>query len=146
MTKAGAQELYKWLTTAWPLVIKPGAKEEWKQAKVRELYKTYSAYEDAEVFRAFQKWTEANEKFPTTKNIITELEFARALRYTADPNQLYPMMVIHDDGGEAMVFYNGKAIFTWNEFLNIPRNINHLDPIEWERRFKKRREKILSQL
>lgn len=146
MTKKGAQSVYIWLTTAWPLVIKPGAPDDWKRAKMRELYDTFAAYDDAEVLKAFQKWTELNDKFPTTKNIITELEFARAQGVRVIPQGVYSMPVIHDDGTEALVWYGGKAAFTWNEFKAVPRNVDHLDPDEWERRYLKRRDAVLRRL
>lgn len=146
MTQQGVQELYMWLSTAWPLVIRPGADPDWKIAKQRELYKTFRAYEDAEVHAAFQKWTSENEKFPTTKNIINEIVWSRKLHRKADPKKTYQMEKILDDGTEFVVMFNGKISFTWDEFTALPSNPEHLSPEEWERRFKVRRKAVLSRL
>lgn len=147
MTKQGVKELYMWLTASWPLVIKPGASEDFQTAKLEELYKTYKAYNDVEVRAAFEKWAEENEKFPTTKNIITEIRFAKARAgKLVDPQKRYVMERIYDDGTEYMVSHNGKATFTWTEFVNLPCNPDHIDPEEWERRFKARRKAILAKL
>lgn len=145
MTQKGVQELYMWLMAAWPLVIKPGASESFQKAKMQELFKTYKEYSDEEVRGAFEKWTEENDKFPTTKQILTEIKWARARKNTkhTDPTARYNMEIITDDGTEYMVMWNGKASFTLEEFMNIPRNKEHLDPEEWERRYKIRRKQIL---
>lgn len=145
MTQRGAQELYMWLMAAWPLVIKPNASESFQIAKIQELFKTYKEYSDEEVAAAFQRWTDEHEKFPTTKNIITEIKWARARKNTkrVDPEARYNMEIIADDGTEYMVVWNGKASFTLEEFVNMPRNKEHLDPEEWERRYKIRRKQIL---
>lgn len=142
MTKDGVKSLYLWLTTAWPLVIRPGADDSWKQAKLRELYATYSDYEDGEVCRAFQKWTEENDKFPTTKNILNEIKWAKAAEIAKeDDNQLYSMDVIYADGNEW-----SYGMFTRADFINHPRNKDHLTPEEWERRYKIRRREILNRI
>ena len=148
MTRRGVIELYLWLTAAWPLVIKPGASETFQKAKQEELYKTFKEYGDEEVRTAFEKWTDENEKFPTTKNIINEIRWAKALKSGRRPNpaERYAMELITDDGTEYMVEYGGKASFSWDEFLNIPRNRDKLDPVEWERRYKARRKRILAEL
>lgn len=148
MTQRGAQELYMWLMAAWPLVIKANASEAFQKAKMQELFKTYREYTDEEVSNAFQVWTENNEKFPTTKNIITEIKWARARKggKRVDPTARYNMEVIDDDGTERMVWWNGKCSFTLEEFVNMPRNKDHLDPEEWERRFKARRKQVLDNL
>ena len=145
MTQKGAQELYMWLMAAWPLVIKANASEAFQKAKMQELFKTYKEYTDEEVSNAFQVWTENNEKFPTTKNIINEIKWSRVRKHgkQADPEARYNMEVIADDGTEYMVCWNGKASFTLEEFINMPRNKEHLAPEEWERRFKIRRKSIL---
>ena len=134
-----------WLMAAWPLVIKPNASESFQIAKIQELFKTYKEYSDEEVAAAFQRWTDEHEKFPTTKNIITEIKWARARKNTkrVDPEARYNMEIIADDGTEYMVVWNGKASFTLEEFVNMPRNKEHLDPEEWERRYKIRRKQIL---
>lgn len=145
MTQQGVAELYLWLMASWPLVIKPGASESFQKAKMRELYDTFREYTDAEVSGAFKKWTDENEKFPTTKNIISEIKWARIRKSgkAVDPAQLYVMERILEDGTEYMVTHNGKAAFTWDEFVDLPGNTEHLDPEEWERRFNVRRRRIL---
>lgn len=147
MTSQGVNELYQYLGAAWPLVIKPGADPEWKRAKVRELYQTYKDYDDAEVLAAFQKWTTNSEKFPTTKNIINEIMWAHSEKVkliTGDGT--YQMEYIDDAGTEFLVSYGGKINFTVVEFVNLPRNKEHLTPEEWERRLKARRKYIKNKL
>lgn len=148
MTRRGTTELYLWLTAAWPLVIRPGASETFQRAKQEELYKTFKEYGDEEVRTAFEKWTDENDKFPTTKNIINEIRWAQALKAgrRPDPTMRYSMDIIMEDGTEYMIEYGGKAAFTWDEFINIPRNKDRLDPVEWERRFRARRKRILAEL
>lgn len=147
MTKQGIMELYMYLSTAWPLVVRPGADENWKRAKMNELYRTWRDFEDMDVIEAFQKWTREQEKFPTTKNIINEIEWAHVKnRRTVDGPVAFQMERIRDDGTEFIVMHNGKVNFTWNEFLQIPCNTQHLDPEEWDRRFKARRKHILKEL
>lgn len=143
MTIQGVNELYQYLGAAWPLVIKPGVDEAWKKAKVRELYTTYSDYRDEEVLAAFQKWTEENEKFPTTKNILNEIKWARWLKVGAkQENEIYwPMDIIYDDGNEWTY-----GSFKREDFVNHPKNPDHLQPEEWERRFNARRRAILAKL
>lgn len=145
MTQKGAADMYMWLMAAWPQVIKSNSSEAFQNAKIRELYKTYEDYTDEEVSSAFQKWTDENEKFPTTKNIINEIKWARVRKsgQRVDPAERYTMECISDDGTEYMVMWNGKASFTLEEFINMPRNKDHLTPDEWERRYKARRKKIL---
>lgn len=145
MTQQGAADMYMWLMAAWPQVIKSNSSEAFQNAKIRELFKTYEGYTDEEVSNAFQKWTDENEKFPTTKNIINEIKWARVRKSgkPVDPTERYTMEIIEDDGTEYMVMWNGKASFTLEEFVNMPRNKDHLTPDEWERRFKARRKKIL---
>lgn len=145
MTQQGAADMYMWLMAAWPQVIKSNSSEAFQNAKIRELFKTYEGYTDEEVSNAFQKWTEENEKFPTTKNIINEIKWGRVRKSGkhVDPTERFNMEFITDDGTEYMVMWNGKASFTLEEFMNMPRNKDHLTPDEWERRFRARRKKIL---
>lgn len=147
MTKDGVQQLYMYLGAAWPQVIRPGVDEAWKRAKLQELYQTFREYKDDEVQAAFMVWTEANDKWPTTKNIITEIKLIRAERAGIAPEagKLYQMQVIFDDGNEYAVMVDGKINFTWDEFINIPRNTEHLTPDEWDRRYQKRRSQVLSE-
>lgn len=142
MTNKGVAELYMWLTTAWPLVIRPGADDEWKRAKMRDLARVYFEYTDAEVLEAFQKWTDENEKFPTTKNILTEIRWARLKRMKrAENEELHPMDIIYPDGNEYSYGFFKRA-----DFVDHPRNPEHLSPEEWERRFNASRNRILRKL
>ena len=74
MTNEGVKSLYLWLSAAWPEKIRPGVDDTWKRAKLIEMYGTWKEYDDAEVMEAYQKWTEENSKFPTTHDIINEIE------------------------------------------------------------------------
>lgn len=143
MTGEGVKQLYMWLSTAWPLVIRPGVDESWKQAKLRELYTTYEKYRDAEVIEAFQKWTEEHDKYPTTKNIINEIEWAQRLRASGgrENTELWDMSFIKDNGEEW-----SYGAFRRDAFVTHPRNPDHLQPEEWERRYKIRRRQVLNRL
>lgn len=132
MTSQGVNELYQYLGAAWPTVIRPGVDEGWKVAKIRELYQTYKDYTDTEVLKAFQKWTQENDKFPTTKAIINELKWAQIRKTTAgrENEERWPMSWIDKDGNE---WSYGNYIRS--DFLQHPKNKDHLQPEEWERRF-----------
>lgn len=147
MTTQGVQQLYMYLGAAWPQVVRPGIDEAWKRAKLQELYQTYRHYEDEEVQAAFMAWTEANDKWPTTKNIITEIKWARVKKAGRDPEdgKLYQMPIMLKNGTESVVMVDGKINFTWDEFVNVPRNKEHLTPDEWEKRFVKWRRQVLSE-
>lgn len=139
MTQQGVVSLYEYLGAAWPLVIRPGVDDQWKRSKYRELFQTYRSYTDEEVLAAFQKWTEENEKFPSTKNILNEIKWARTIKVGRKENEiLWPMDIIYSDGTEY-----SYGSFTRSEFVNHPRNTEHLQPEEWERRFRKTRNRIL---
>lgn len=146
MTKQGVKDLYLWLTASWPLVIKPGASEAFQAAKMNELYETFKEYNDGQVHAAFQKWTADNEKFPTTKNIINEIAWATVSSKARDTGELYMLERIDQDGTETVASYGGKILFTWNEFLQLPANKEHLTPDEWERRYKIRRRQVLENI
>lgn len=143
MTGDGVKQLYMWLSTAWPLVIRPGADESWKQAKLRSLYTTYEKYTDKEVSEAFQKWTEENDKYPTTKNILNEIQWARRMKATGgkETEQSWPMDFIKDDGAEWTY-----GFFKRDAFVMHPKNPDHLQPEEWERRYKIRRKQVLDRI
>lgn len=142
MTSGGVENLYMYLSTAWPLVIRPGAEPEWKRAKMRELYRTYEHYEDAEVLAAFQKWTNEQEKFPTTKNIMNELKWLQLKKSRKQENEeLWPMDFMAKDGTEW-----SYGLFRRLEFVNHPRNPEHLEPEEWERRFVLTRRRIMDKI
>lgn len=143
MTILGVEELYLWLTTAWPLVVKPGATEKWKRAKMQELHKTYRDYKDEDVMEAFQKWTEENERFPTTKNIINEIKWAAEKKHAGgrENEQLWYMDYITSDGTEWTY-----GSFRRSEFVNHPKNPDHIQPEEWERNYRKVRNQILNRL
>lgn len=147
MTTQGVQELYMALSIGWPHVVRPGADEEWKRAKVRDLYRTFEAYPDEDVLEAVNKWKTEQEKYPTTKNIINEIEWLHVRRKAAQPQAgTYQMERIRDDGTEFVVSVGGKINFTWSEFLHLPGNPEHLGPEEWRRRFEARRKRILARL
>ena len=112
-------------------------------AKMRELYKTYKEYTDEEVLAAFQKWTEENEKFPTTKNVLNEIKWARRLKMPkGKENVIYwPMDVIYENGNEWTY-----GSFKREAFVDHPKNPDHLQPEEWERRFKLRRRAIMARV
>lgn len=142
MTKEGVKTLYSWLSVAWPLVIRAGSDDSWKQAKLRELYATYADYTDGEVCTAFQKWTDENNKFPTTHDILNEIKWARATEYSKkNDTELYSLDVIYADGNEW-----SYGMFTRADFINHPRNKEHLTPEEWERRYNIRRREILNRI
>lgn len=147
MTSKGINDLYLWLSVSWPLIVKPNADEEWRDAYIRNLSKTYKKYTDKEVMTAFQRWAEDNEKYPTTKDILNILEWGRVKdKVKAASPETYQMNVIMDDGTEYVIEHDGKINFTWNEFLDLPRNKDRLDPDEWERRFRIRRKRVLDAL
>lgn len=147
MTAKGIEDLYMWLSVSWPLIVKPNVDDAWRDAYIRNLSKTYRKYTDKEVIGAFQKWAENNEKYPTTKDILNILEWGRIKdKVKANSSETYQMNIITDEGIEYVVQYNGKINFTWNEFLDLPRNKDRLDPDEWERRFRDRRRRILSRV
>lgn len=147
MTQDGAIKLYQWLTTAWSLVVRPEAPDSWRKAKIRELYDTYKEYKDDEVLSAFKRWTEKEPKYPTTSDIINEIKWYQVKsKIKTTEGATYQMPVIFEDGNEYVIEYNGKISFTWEEFKNIPRNKEHLDPDEWERRYNIRRKHILGRL
>lgn len=143
MTSGGVQELYMQMSVAWPLVIKPGADAEWKRAKLQNMYKSFKEYEDAEVLEAFSKWTAEQEKFPTTKNLISEIEWARKRKWTKnrENEELWPMDIITKDGIEW-----SYGLFKRADFIENPHNPEHLQPEEWERRFNLTRKRIIDKL
>ena len=143
MTKPGAQTLYMWLMVAWPLVIKPGASDSFVEAKVNELFTTYRKYRDEDVIAAFQRWTEEHDKFPTTKNIINELKWAERMKNVGnrETTELWSMDIIKDNGEEW-----SYGAFKRDDFVNHKMNPDHLQPEEWERRFKIRRKQVLERV
>lgn len=147
MTNEGIGNLYTWLTVAYPLQVRPGADEEWKRTKKRDLYRVFRNYEDTEVQAAYEKWSDEHVKYPTNKDIIDIIEWHRVkTRVKASSEQTYQMNIIFDDGTEYVAEHDGKINFTWNEFLDLPRNKDRLDPDEWERRFRIRRKRVLDAL
>ncbi len=139
MTRQGVSNLFMWMMAAWPTVIKPGASESFQNAKMQELLKTYHDYDDAEVMAAFQRWSENNEKFPTTHNIINEMKWARAKAALKDreTEEYWPIDIILDDMTE-LTYGSYKR----PEFLTHPKNPEHLQPEEWERRFRRRKQQL----
>ena len=143
MTQNGVLELYNWLTMAWPQVVRPGASEQWKAGKMKLLYQTYHDYQDEDVLAAFQHWTENNDKYPTVKNILNEVKWAAAARatYNRENEQLWYMDYITSDGTEWTY-----GSFRRSEFVNHPKNPDHIQPEEWERNYRKVRNQILNRL
>ena len=143
MTKQGVKELYMWMTASWPLVIRPGAGEAFQAAKMGELYETYKDFKDEDVVAAFHKWTEENDKFPTTKNILNEIKWAQqaSLINGRENVELWPMDIIKDNGDEW-----SYGFFRREDFVSHKMNPNHLQPEEWERRFKIRRRQVLDRI
>lgn len=148
MTTEGIAELYTRLTISWPMTFKQAVSEDWKRSAYKTYYDSFRDYSDAEVLEGLQKWTEENEKAPTIKALLNEAKWLRLrkLGKKADPKQTYQMETISDEGVESVVMHNGKVNFTWEEFMDIPRNKDRLDPEEWDRRFRIRRKKVLAKV
>ena len=145
MTQQGVVALYEYLGAAWPLVIKPGVDEQWKRAKMRELFTTYKEFKDEEVLEAFNKWTNENEKFPTTKNIINEIKWLQVKHAGGiKENEELHQAPIWKDGEEQLISKGGKIAWKRVEFVNQPWNPEKLQPEEWERRFKVTRARELA--
>lgn len=141
MTNEGVKSLYLWLSAAWPEKIRPGVDDTWKRAKLIEMYGTWKEYDDAEVMEAYQKWTEENSKFPTTHDIINEIKWARVQVVGERENEvLWSMDFIARDGTEWSF-----GSFKRSDFINHPRNREHLQPEEWERRFRVTRNRVLKE-
>lgn len=142
MTSNGVKDLYDFLTTAWPTVVKPGASEGWKAAMMKNLFEAYKKYNDEEVLLAFRNWTQNNDKYPTTKNIINELKWSRMNERTRTENEeLWPMDFMREDGTEW-----SYGMFRRVDFINHRRNPNRLDPEEWERRYIITRRRIMDKI
>lgn len=146
MTRQGINDVYMFMMASWPTQYKTWSSETFQAAKFKQMAETFKDYKDEEVMKAFQKWTEENEKFPTTKNIINEIAWAAVGSKARDTGELYMMERIDQDGTETAVSYGGKILFTWNEFLQLPANKEHLTPDEWERRYKIRRKQVLENI
>ena len=145
MTTAGVTELYTRLQISWPTTYKQNVSDEWKRSAYKTYFDSFREFTDHEVLEALLKWTSENEKAPSIKALINEAKWLRLrkLGKKADPKTTYQMEWIRDDGTEVLIMHNGKINFTWDEFLNVPRNKDHLDPEEWERRYKIRRTSVL---
>lgn len=145
MTTEGIKELYTRLVISWPTIYRQSGSEDYNRSMMKTYYDSFRDLTDEEVLAGLQKWTEENEKAPTIKALINEAKWLRLqkLGKKADPKTTYQMEWIRDDGTEVLIMHNGKINFTWEEFLNVPRNKDHLDPEEWERRYKLRRTSVL---
>ena len=145
MTRQGINDVYMFMVASWPLQYKTWTSDTFQAAKFKQMAETFKDYKDEEVMNAFQKWAEENDNFPSTRQIINEIKWARTLRpgHFIDPNSLHMMEVIAPDGTEYVVEKDGTCLFNAQEFMNLARNKDHLDPEEWERRFKDRRRRIL---
>lgn len=133
MTNNGVADLYDRMVSFWPMVYKPNASENFKQTSMKNFREAYQKYSDTEVLTALMTWALDNEKPPTVKNIINEVEWAKVKRSTAgrENEQLWPMDCIDKEGRE---FTYGS--FKRADFLQHPMNTEGLQPEEWERRFK----------
>ena len=146
MTQNGVLELYAYLGAAWPLVIRPGVDEQWKKAKCRELFMTYKEYGDEIVLEAFNKWTNENEKFPTTKNIINEIKWLQVKHSGGiKENEELHQAPVWKNGEEQLISKGGKIAWKRVEFINQPWNPEKLQPEEWERRFLATRARALKE-
>ena len=141
MTYSEADELYMWLAASWPLTIRPNATEEFRRVKTEELRQSFAKYSYTEVGEAFYRWKMENEKFPSVKNIINEIEWLRKKNQAqgaANPDDYgWPMEIVYADGHEACY-----GVFNRQQFINHAKNPEHLQPEEWRRRFMKRRQQI----
>lgn len=148
MTRQGINDVYMFMMATWPLQYKTWASETFQAAKFKQMAETYKDYGDEEVMRAFQNWAEENDSFPSTRQIVNELKWRRAVKpgHYVDPNSLHMMEIITADGTEYVVEKDGTCLFTAEQFINLKRNTEHLDPEEWERRYKIRRRQIYENL
>ena len=146
MTKQGINEVYMFMMASWPAQYKTWTNETFQAAKFKQMHDAFKDYTDAEVMAAVQKWAAENDNFPSTRQLLNEIKWSKAVRpgKFVDPSTLYMMDVIGPDGTEYVVEKDGKCLFTVEEFINIKRNKEHLDPEDWERRFKERRRRILN--
>ena len=135
MTTDGVRQLYMWLSTAWPLVVKPSADEQWKRAKMNEIYGTFKEFDNLEVMKAYQTWTYDNDKYPTTKNIINEIKKERAEALGKRENEELHQAPIWKYGKELLLSHDGCIQWKRSEFVEMPFNPERLQPEEWERRF-----------
>ena len=142
MTREEGFKLYTWLQASWPTVLKPGLPEDFVTAKVDELQQAFGEYDFGEVLDAFNAYKAKNARFPFSKEIVDLILEARTQKgQTADNSaQLYEMEIIWPDGYEACV-----GLFTRPDFINHPRNVNHLQPEEWRRRFMATRHRYIIQ-
>lgn len=146
LSPSEAREIYTWLSASWPTVIKPGAGDEFVRVKLREIAKDFQAYTKDEVLAGIDRWRQNNEKYPSTKNLINEVEWLRRQkaikrRAAGDSESLWPMLIIDDDGYEACY-----GQYVREAFVNHPMNIEKLEPEEWLRRFQVRKGKIIEKL
>lgn len=136
MTSNGVSDLYDRLTTLWPMVYKPNASENWKRSALKNYYEAFKDFTDAEVMTALMAWALDNEKPPTIKNIVNEVQWTRVKKSTAgrENEELWPMDWIDKDG-----FEWSWGCFKRSDFLKHPKNLDKLQPEEWERRFRAQR-------
>lgn len=132
MTQKGIEDYFSRLQTFWPMVYKSGS-DGWRSSTLRSFYEAFKKYTDTEVLTALMTWALDNEKPPTVKNLVNEIEWTKVKRSTAgrENEQLWPMDCIDKEGRE---FTYGS--FKRADFLQHPMNTEQLQPEEWERRFK----------
>ena len=139
------REIYTWLSAGWPTVLKPGAPDDFVRAKCRELLHDFGSYDIDTIREAINRCRANSEKFPSTKALINEVKWIQAAnrkqKRLGDDDGLWPMLIIYDDGYEACY-----GQFYRPEFVNHPKNVEHLEPEEWLRRFNKRRDAIIQRM
>ena len=145
MTQIEANSLYMWIMATWPGTIKPGASEQFQNAKIQELMRTFKGYDAELVLEGFEKWARENDKYPSTKQVINEIKWLQMRdRIGGRENEATFMLEqIDSHGNESVYEHNGKIAFHRLEFVDLPVNPEHLQPEEWERRYGSQRRRIL---
>ena len=82
------------------------------------------------------------------KDIINEIKWAQVKeRVMGKENEEYfEAMRIYPDGTEYAVEHDGRVTWKRADFVQLPFNPEHLQPEEWERRFKVERTRVLRKL
>ena len=148
MTATEASSLYMWMMATWPTVIKPGASEQFQNAKIQELIRTYRNYDTELVLEAYEKWARENDKYPTTKQILNEVKWLKMRNRVGDRENeaTYMLEMIDSHGNESVYEHDGKIAFIRAEFVDLPANPDHLQPEEWEKRYQAVRRRVLKKV
>lgn len=142
MTTEGIKELYTRLAISWPTIYRQNGSEGYNRSMMKIYYDSFRDLTDEEVLAGLQKWTEENEKAPTIKALINEAKWLRIKNAPkAENEELHPMDFITKEGIEW-----SYGLFKRSDFVNHPRNPEHLQPEEWERRFNLTRKRIIDKL